>query len=447
MASVATNFPDLLKEEFQQPVRDAYNSNPEEYDAWIQKCMKKSARAHLYEMASNTGDVNGLGDEDEGDGNHRSEADDKISDFNGNGGNGDENPINNANDQGGNNPDLGEEEVNNNNCKVALVSGCCCCTPVVAGTVYLVYKYLTGDRNPETGTMLYSNGDIYKGAWKDGRRHGQGKMEYHNGVVYVGEWIEDHLPCNSNDYNGLGGKLFILDDDITKTINDCQNDEVFLFDFHANPESEVKYGSGRVVFKPQENNSEEHVAKIIYANGIAYEGEVEWNQTEDWPNLEPMKDSGSYLTGEYNFNDDGSFLEYLRTKYPDLIDDAGHLRRDIAANFEELDLSEGDFTQLNELQYFTKLKKLNCSDNQLESFPAGLPDGLIFLDISDNELSNLPLQLLPQGLENLYISDNKISTLPNLQSLEKLNHLHCSHNSLTEILGLPDGLQKTSLFA
>ena len=36
--------------------------------------------------------------------------------------------------------------------------------------------------------MIYQNGDIYDGEWKEGLIHGQGKMIYKNRVTYEGEW-------------------------------------------------------------------------------------------------------------------------------------------------------------------------------------------------------------------------------------------------------------------
>ena len=36
--------------------------------------------------------------------------------------------------------------------------------------------------------MEYSSGDIYKGDWKGGERHGVGVMQYANGNVFDGTW-------------------------------------------------------------------------------------------------------------------------------------------------------------------------------------------------------------------------------------------------------------------
>lgn len=38
--------------------------------------------------------------------------------------------------------------------------------------------------------ITYSNGDVYEGEWKEGKRHGQGKITWPTGVVYEGNWKE-----------------------------------------------------------------------------------------------------------------------------------------------------------------------------------------------------------------------------------------------------------------
>lgn len=42
-------------------------------------------------------------------------------------------------------------------------------------------------------TMYYSNGDIYKGYWKDDKRNGKGVMKWNDGKVYDGYWKNDMM--------------------------------------------------------------------------------------------------------------------------------------------------------------------------------------------------------------------------------------------------------------
>jgi len=41
--------------------------------------------------------------------------------------------------------------------------------------------------------MMYENGDVYEGYWKDGKMHGKGTMRYENGDVYVGDWKDGKM--------------------------------------------------------------------------------------------------------------------------------------------------------------------------------------------------------------------------------------------------------------
>ena len=43
------------------------------------------------------------------------------------------------------------------------------------------------------GVATYSNGDVYEGQFRDGRRQGQGTMEYATGEVSDGEWQDGAL--------------------------------------------------------------------------------------------------------------------------------------------------------------------------------------------------------------------------------------------------------------
>ena len=55
-----------------------------------------------------------------------------------------------------------------------------------------------------SGELKYSNGDYYKGSFKDGYPHGKGKMFWANGDYYEGNW-------DNGKPKGYGKKLFTLD--------------------------------------------------------------------------------------------------------------------------------------------------------------------------------------------------------------------------------------------
>lgn len=39
--------------------------------------------------------------------------------------------------------------------------------------------------------MIFQNGDVYEGNWKDGKKEGLGLMTFSNGDKFKGEWIND----------------------------------------------------------------------------------------------------------------------------------------------------------------------------------------------------------------------------------------------------------------
>ena len=46
------------------------------------------------------------------------------------------------------------------------------------------------------GKYIYAQGDLYEGEWQDNQRHGRGKMVYANGIIYEGEWKEGRYDGN-----------------------------------------------------------------------------------------------------------------------------------------------------------------------------------------------------------------------------------------------------------
>jgi hypothetical protein len=47
------------------------------------------------------------------------------------------------------------------------------------------------DKMEGYGKFIYNNGDIYEGDWKDNKREGHGKYIYSNGNIYEGDWKND----------------------------------------------------------------------------------------------------------------------------------------------------------------------------------------------------------------------------------------------------------------
>ena len=54
--------------------------------------------------------------------------------------------------------------------------------------------------------MMYENGDVYEGYWKDGKMHGKGTMRYENGDVYEGDWKDGKMDGEGTMTNKKGAK-------------------------------------------------------------------------------------------------------------------------------------------------------------------------------------------------------------------------------------------------
>lgn len=47
------------------------------------------------------------------------------------------------------------------------------------------------DDKKHQGVQTFENGDVYEGAFKDGRKHGKGILKTRNNRTYEGDWIND----------------------------------------------------------------------------------------------------------------------------------------------------------------------------------------------------------------------------------------------------------------
>jgi len=64
---------------------------------------------------------------------------------------------------------------------------------IIASSLYPVNKCVQGDCLDGHGVYKYSSGAVYRGEWKEGRRHGYGELLLRDGTLYRGEWKEGRM--------------------------------------------------------------------------------------------------------------------------------------------------------------------------------------------------------------------------------------------------------------
>jgi len=81
------------------------------------------------------------------------------------------------------------------------------------------------------------------------------------------------------------------------------------------------------------------------------------------------------------------------------------------------------------------LKKLTCPYNELTDL--SLPNALVTLDASHNQISTLPG--LPSSIKEMNVGDNTLSTLPTLPA--GVEYVNCESNNINVLPNFPNGLK------
>ncbi|MEY4905069.1 MAG: leucine-rich repeat protein, partial [Bacteroidota bacterium] len=141
---------------------------------------------------------------------------------------------------------------------------------------------------------------------------------------------------------------------------------------------------------------------------------------------------------------DANFRAFLQQSYPGCFNGQGLMDTTCAAIVTAImmDCSNKSIANLEGVQYFDGLQRLDCDGNQLTSLPA-LPAALQYLDCYGNQLTSLPA--LPATLQYFYCEYNQLTSLPALPAA--LQILDCSANQLTSLPALPATLQNFYCFS
>lgn len=157
----------------------------------------------------------------------------------------------------------------------------------------------------------------------------------------------------------------------------------------------------------------------------------------------PVTDKTIIISDDYVAILNSSYFpdQNFRTKLYNSYFNKGYINSTDVINTTSLNVSGCNISDLTGLRYFTYLRNLNCSSNNLSSLPT-LSNVLTSLFCNNNQLTALPT--LPSTIQTLYAGSNKfngqlsIAGKPNLTTLDVSNNtmitiLNCSGNALTSL--------------
>jgi len=92
-------------------------------------------------------------------------------------------------------------------------------------------------------------------------------------------------------------------------------------------------------------------------------------------------------------------------------------------------ISPGNISDLTGIEYFTGIKSLNCSHEQLTTLPdMSTLVNLHYLYCNSNQLTTLPDMSALGNLQSLYCDSNQLTDIPDVTSCNSLCHFDCAHN-------------------
>lgn len=145
--------------------------------------------------------------------------------------------------------------------------------------------------------------------------------------------------------------------------------------------------------------------------------------------------ASSSVSGQTVELPDTNFRNKLINDYPAVMED-GLLSIAAAETFTgPLSLRKSNITNASGIEYFTSIKTLDLSGNQLATLPdiSSITD-LTNLYLTDNQITHIPSLASLIHLRDFQVINNKLTSLPELPGFsEEFYYLYCSNNKITEI--------------
>ena len=148
-------------------------------------------------------------------------------------------------------------------------------------------------------------------------------------------------------------------------------------------------------------------------------------------------DNNSEAGSSGNFVDDSSIIEFKDPLFLNAILEKGNIDQN---NDNQISIKEAEnvtslaiynIRNLDEICYFTALRSLSCSGDQLTSLDVSKLSELVNLECSNSQISSLDLKGNTK-LVGLICQNNKLSSL-DISKNQYLRTLECNNNELTAL--------------
>jgi uncharacterized repeat protein (TIGR01451 family) len=138
-------------------------------------------------------------------------------------------------------------------------------------------------------------------------------------------------------------------------------------------------------------------------------------------------------TAQYVTIPDANFRAYLQQQYPSCFNGQGLMDTTVAsAMVGTMSCSSLNIADMNGIQYFHAIDRLECQNNQLATLNVQGLANLYFLDCGTNQLTVLNVQGCT-NLQYLYCYSSQLASL-NVQGLTNLQQLDCHNNQLASFI-------------
>ena len=143
--------------------------------------------------------------------------------------------------------------------------------------------------------------------------------------------------------------------------------------------------------------------------------------------LAPLSAFGKIKINENDFPDE-NFRNWLFHKYAN---NFGVITNNVISRITSINVNGEHISSLEGIQYFTALKELYCSDNQLTSLDVSNNTALTKLYCNNNQLTSLDVSN-NTALTTLYCNNNQLTSL-DMSSCTALTYLNCHQTQLTNL--------------